>query len=85
MVQRLTGYLLDSTETTDWDKSELDSIELYATFLQPAIDRSCARCHNHEQQKGGLRLDEPHFALAGGRAAPSWPPVTRCGAAGWSV
>ena len=74
VVQRLTGHAPDSSALVDWTKTDPDSINLYATFLQPAIEESCVRCHNDQQQKGGLRLDAPHLALAGGEDGPLLEP-----------
>ncbi len=66
IVRRLTGHAPDSSAMTDWNAVDLDSIKLYATFLQPALDAQCVQCHNADEQRGGLRLDAPRFALAGG-------------------
>ncbi|MGB3802131.1 MAG: c-type cytochrome domain-containing protein [Lewinella sp.] len=70
IVQRISGHVPDSDAKIDWTEADLDSINLYATFLQPAINESCVRCHNDQQQKGKLRLDEPHFAFVGGEGGP---------------
>ncbi|WP_157975849.1 c-type cytochrome domain-containing protein [Lewinella sp. IMCC34191] len=70
VVQRLVGHTPDSSAYRDWSLTDIDSISLYATFLQPALEESCVKCHGAGEQRGGLRLDEPHFAYAGGDDGP---------------
>ncbi|PPK86055.1 putative membrane protein [Neolewinella xylanilytica] len=70
VVQRLVGHAPDSSGYRDWSQTDLDSIALYATFLQPALEESCVRCHGAGEQRGGLRLDAPRFAYAGGDDGP---------------
>ena len=70
LVHRLVGHAPDSSSYRDWSQTDLDSITLYATFLQPALDESCVRCHGPGEQRGGLRLDAPRFAYAGGDDGP---------------
>ena len=69
-VRTVAGFGVDSSDVADWDRVNMDSINLYATFLQPAIDESCAKCHNDQKQNGGLRMDEPHYAFLGGDTGP---------------
>lgn len=66
VVQRLSGHLPDSVAMADWARVNTDSINLYAAFIQPALEEKCVRCHNAEKQNGGLRMDQPHFVFAGG-------------------
>ena len=70
IVQQIAGYEPHSGAPNDWSETDLDSINLYATFLQPAIAKSCVSCHGEQQQKGGLRLDRPHLIFAGGEDGP---------------
>ena len=74
VVHHLVGYAPEAGVATDWTTTDLDSINLYASFLQPAIGEHCVSCHGEGQQKGGLRLDEPHYALAGGEDGPILTP-----------
>ena len=69
-IRNVAGFGVDSTDLTDWEAMDLDSINLYHQFLQPAIDETCAKCHNGEKQNGGLRMDEPHYAFVGGETGP---------------
>ncbi|NJC25196.1 c-type cytochrome domain-containing protein [Neolewinella antarctica] len=70
IVQQLAGHAPESMALVDWESNDLDSINLYQQFLRPAISSSCAKCHNGQKQNGGLRMDEPRFALAGGDSGP---------------
>ena len=71
VVQRLAGHAPDSTDLHDWTGVPMDSINLYATFLQPALNDNCTRCHNADKQNGGLRMDAPHYLFAGGDGGPT--------------
>lgn len=65
-VQAIAGYDGGAETQRDWSRVNTDSINLYANFLQPALEASCTKCHNAGKQNGGLRMDEPHFVFAGG-------------------
>lgn len=66
LVQKIAGHAPDSSGMHDWSRINIDSINLYASFLHPAINTTCARCHNADKQNGGLRMDQAHFLFAGG-------------------
>lgn len=66
LVQKIAGHAPDSSGMHDWSQVNTDSINLYASFLRPAINQSCVRCHNGGKQNGGLRMDQAHFLFAGG-------------------
>ncbi|MEM9258268.1 MAG: c-type cytochrome domain-containing protein [Bacteroidota bacterium] len=70
LVQRIAGHGPDTTDLRDWSQVNTDSINLYATFLRPAIKDNCARCHNDQKQNGDLRMDEAHFLFEGGDGGP---------------
>lgn len=66
VVQKIAGHAPDTTDLRDWSLVNLDSVNLYSAFLQPAINESCAKCHNDQKQNGGLRMDAPHHVFLGG-------------------
>ena len=66
VVQKIAGHEPAAKTTTDWSGTNTDSVNLYYTFLQPAINESCARCHNAGKQNGGLRMDGAHHLFLGG-------------------
>ena len=70
VVQQLSGHTPDSLVVTDWSVRNTDSIAVYAEFLRPVIDDKCVRCHNSEEQNGGLRMDSTHYLLEGGESGP---------------
>lgn len=70
VVQRLAGHGVDSSAHVDWERVDVDSINLYAAFLRPALDETCVKCHNAGKQNGGLRMDEAHFLFPGGDGGP---------------
>ncbi|WP_197494117.1 c-type cytochrome domain-containing protein [Lewinella sp. 4G2] len=74
IVQRIAGHEGEAETIRDWETVNTDSINLYHTFLQPAITETCAKCHNDQKQNGGLRMDEPHFAFLGGDTGPLFVP-----------
>lgn len=65
-VQSLSGY--EATEGSALDSTSLDpdSINLFTTFIQPSLDKTCVRCHNANKQNGGLRMDTPSWLFIGG-------------------
>jgi uncharacterized membrane protein len=65
-IQKLVGYTPDLGPERDWDRVNMDSINIYTTFLEPVINDQCVRCHNEDKQNGGLRMDTPHLLFAGG-------------------
>ncbi|MEO0733013.1 MAG: c-type cytochrome domain-containing protein [Bacteroidota bacterium] len=71
LVQKIARHTPDSTAMRDWSRANTDSIQLYAAFLQPALEQSCVKCHNDQKQNGGLRMDEPHHLFAGGDSGPT--------------
>jgi uncharacterized membrane protein len=70
VVQQLTGHVADTSGRIDWDERDLDSINLFATFLKPAINDKCVRCHNDQKQNGDLRMDSFAFLIQGGDSGP---------------
>jgi len=66
LVQKIAGHAPDTAGTVDWSRANTDSINLYASFLRPALDKKCVKCHNAGKQNGGLRMDEAHFLFKGG-------------------
>ncbi|WP_273447810.1 c-type cytochrome domain-containing protein [Neolewinella agarilytica] len=70
-IQKIAGHAPDSSAVKDWTRVNTDSINLYASFLQPALNKSCVRCHNAGKQNGDLRMDEPHFIFRGGDGGPA--------------
>ena len=66
LVRELTGRASDTAGLVDWSTTNTDSINIYATFLQPALDETCVKCHNAGKQNGGLRMDKAHLLFAGG-------------------
>jgi len=66
VVQNIAGFIPGDERIKDWSAVDTDSINIYHTFLQPAIDKTCAKCHNASKQNGGLRMDEPHLLFLGG-------------------
>ncbi|CAH1000900.1 hypothetical protein LEM8419_01941 [Neolewinella maritima] len=66
LVQQLSGHAADTTGPVDWSTVNTDSINIYASFLRPALDETCVRCHNAGKQNGGLRMDEARLLFAGG-------------------
>jgi uncharacterized membrane protein len=66
LLQKIAGHAPDSSGIHNWSQVNTDSINLYASFLRPAINESCARCHNADKQNGGLRMDQAHFLFVGG-------------------
>lgn len=81
VVQNIAGYDGGNKVAKGWSRTNTDSINLYTTFLQPALYASCVKCHNAGKQNGDLRMDEPHFVFAGGDGgkviAPGNPPDSR--------
>ena len=69
-VRTVAGFGPDTAALHDWSESNMDSINLYYTFLQPAVEGTCAKCHNDQKQNGGLRMDAPHYAFTGGDGGP---------------
>lgn len=65
-VQALAGYDGGAAAQRDWSRVNTDSINLYASFLQPALEASCTKCHNAGKQNGGLRMDKAHLLFVGG-------------------
>ncbi|MEM6769399.1 MAG: c-type cytochrome domain-containing protein, partial [Bacteroidota bacterium] len=65
-VQAIAGYDGGTEDKQDWSRINTDSINLYHSFLQPALEASCTKCHNANKQNGDLRMDTPHFVFAGG-------------------
>ncbi len=70
VVQKIAGHAPDTTANRDWSEMNYDSINLYSNFLQPAIDETCAKCHNDQKQNGDLRMDAPHYVFVGGDGGP---------------
>lgn len=66
IVQTIAGHEPKAKVNQDWTTVNTDSINIYASFLQPALNETCVRCHNAGKQNGGLRMDEPHFLFTGG-------------------
>lgn len=65
-LQKLVGHVPNGDASHDWSRVNLDSINIFTTFLEPAINDKCVRCHNENKQNGGLRMDTPRQLLAGG-------------------
>jgi hypothetical protein len=70
VVQRLAGHAIDTSARVDWARRDLDSIQLFATFLAPAINDKCVRCHNDQKQNGDLRMDSFAYLALGGDSGP---------------
>lgn len=66
VVQRVAGYDGGQERTEDWSRVNTDSINLYTSFLEPALATSCVKCHNAGKQNGDLRMDKAHLLFAGG-------------------
>ncbi|TXF88138.1 hypothetical protein FUA23_15975 [Neolewinella aurantiaca] len=66
VVQTIAGHEPKASASQDWSTVNVDSINIYSSFLQPALNKSCTKCHNAGKQNGGLRLDAPSYAFAGG-------------------
>lgn len=47
---------------------------VFATVIQPVLDRTCVSCHGPEKTKGGLRLDSLEAILRGGDSGPAVRP-----------
>lgn len=43
----------------------------YVRDIRPVLHSRCVSCHGPLKQKGGLRLDTAHFAIAGGDSGPA--------------
>lgn len=70
LVQKAAGFKPAASGVTDWSAVNTDSISIYQTFIRPAINESCVKCHNAGKQNGGLRMDETQFLFAGGDGGP---------------
>ncbi|MCP9237778.1 c-type cytochrome domain-containing protein [Lewinella sp. JB7] len=70
VVQRLAGHAVDTSARYDWSTVDIDSLNLYRTFIQPIVKDKCVRCHNADKQNGGLRMDSAHHLYAGGDSGP---------------
>ncbi|MEM7575014.1 MAG: c-type cytochrome domain-containing protein [Bacteroidota bacterium] len=70
LVQNLVGFEGGSQDTLDFSQTDIDSIDLYTTFLQPIIEKKCVRCHNADKQNGGYRMDTPAHLLGEGDNGP---------------
>lgn len=66
LVQKIAGHTPDTSGMVDWSRANTDSINLYASFLKPALKETCVKCHNAGKQNGGLRMDEAHLLFEGG-------------------
>jgi uncharacterized membrane protein len=66
VVQKITGYQPKSSVNKDWNSVNTDSINIYTALLQPALNKTCVKCHNAGKQNGGLRMDKAHFLFEGG-------------------
>ncbi|MBB4077747.1 putative membrane protein [Lewinella aquimaris] len=74
VVQKLAGHVPDTAVLQDWSAVNIDSINVYRTFLRPVIGDKCVRCHNADKQNGGLRMDSAHLLYAGGDSGPLFVP-----------
>lgn len=66
LVQKIAGHAPDTSGMTDWSRVDTDSINIYASFLRPALNETCVKCHNAGKQNGGLRMDKAHLLFEGG-------------------
>lgn len=67
-VQGLVGHDGEGEEQVDFSEMAMDSIPVYATFIQPLLEKKCVQCHNADKQNGGLRMDEPAHLFLGGES-----------------
>ena len=47
---------------------------MFATAIQPILDRACVSCHGADKQKGKLRLDSFAALMKGGDIGPAVQP-----------
>jgi hypothetical protein len=64
------GHALDATDLPPAVDHPID----FAKHIEPLLSRHCYSCHGPEQQKSGLRLDDPELALKGGDYGIAYQP-----------
>ncbi|MEY2724456.1 MAG: hypothetical protein RLZZ458_323, partial [Planctomycetota bacterium] len=57
--------LLTSTSSPADEPASTD-VRFFETQIRPLLIQHCVECHGPDQQKGGLRLDQPAFIISGG-------------------
>ena len=62
--------LLTSTSSPADEPASTD-VRFFETQIRPLLIQHCVECHGPDQQKGGLRLDQPAFIISGGDSGPA--------------
>jgi uncharacterized membrane protein len=67
------GYLTEALQNYSGTNQKIQPIAnvqeamAYEDVIQPILATKCYGCHSSRKQKGGLRLDDKHFILKGGK------------------
>jgi len=66
------GYVLAPIKSQPAPPPPLEDALVYQNVVQPIIATHCIQCHNSDNLKGGLNMDEPQQFAKGGRNGKPW-------------
>ncbi len=67
----LKGLFAKADDGTGYAKlNEVDTVRIYPQMVYPILEAKCVSCHNNEEQRGGLNIEDLSAFLEGGDNGP---------------